>query len=432
MKNQIVKVKCIDITVDFYGVCKYEGLVIFVKGMLPDEEGDVKIIKIKKNIAYGIIDSLTVKSKYRIKETCPIAYKCGGCDIEHAEYRYQLILKKNLIINTFKNMKLDLCVNDVVSASYNYEYRNKMMVPVFNHKVGFYRNHSNDIVEFDNCYIESKISNLILNDLKILLDKFYVFDIVRHIVIRTNNDRSEYMVCLVIYRNDESFNDISREICSKYGLVKSFYLNINNDDTNVILSNNSILLSGNDYINDNTLGLSFRIPLNSFYQINNEQMLKLYQKIVEVASFNINDRVLDLFCGIGTISLYVSKYVKEVLGIELVKQSIDYANINKDLNHIVNVKFIHGDANIIDRYISNYNVAIIDPPRKGINSKLISTLINSSLDKVVYVSCNPATLARDLSLLKDYFTFSNLTPIDMFPNTKHIECVILLTRKNSK
>lgn len=415
-------------TVDFYGVCKYEGLVIFVKGMLPDEEGDIKIINIKKNIAYGIIDKLIVKSKYRVKEPCPIAYKCGGCDLEHANYEYQLILKKNCLINTFRNMKLDININDVIGANNNFKYRNKMMVPVSDNKIGFYRNHSNDIVEFENCLIETDLSNNIIKDLKILLEKYNLFNIVRHIVIRCNSDLTEFLVCIVSNNNDDNFKAITKELCSKYNEIKSFYININNKKTNVILGDKSILLNGNEYLNDNILDLNFMIPLNSFYQVNCEQMVSLYKKVVEVANFSKNENVLDLFCGIGTISLYISRFVKHVYGVELVKESIDYAAKNRDLNNIKNVDFVLGDANNIDKYIKGIDTVIIDPPRKGINKNLIDTLINSSVKKIVYVSCNPATLARDLSLLKNDFKFSELYPVDMFPNTKHIESVVSLER----
>lgn len=428
MKNTILKLKCIDITVDFYGVCKHEGLVIFVKGLIPDEVANIKIIKIKNTIAFGIIDELIEKSKYRIKEPCPVAYKCGGCDIQYIDYNYQLVLKKRLIENTINHTHLNLKVLDTIGSDDIYSYRNKIQVPVSNNKMGYYRNHSNDIVEFDNCFITSDISNSILRDIKKFIIEYSISTYIKHVVIR--NSINEYMVCLVCNTFDiPHIDEIVKNITNNYPEVKSFMLNLNTSDTNVIYGDLDKCLFGNEYLIDEVNDLSFMIPLRSFYQINSKQMRKLYDHIIKVGELSRNDKVLDLFCGIGTISLYISKYVKEVLGIEINKKSIEYANKNKSLNNIVNANFIQMDANKVSDYINKYDTIILDPPRKGINGELVDSLIHSSVNKIIYVSCNQATLLRDLDLLKDFFDIGNIQPLDMFPQTKHTECIVCLKRK---
>lgn len=428
MKNQILTLRCIDFTVDFYGVCKYEGLVIFVKGLMLDEVANVKILKIKNKIAFGIIDELIEKSKYRIKEPCPVAYKCGGCDIQYIDYNYQLVLKKRLIENTLKHTHLDLKVLDTIGSDDVYSYRNKIQVPVSNDKVGYYRNHSNDIVEFDNCFITNDISNSILKDIKKLIIKYSISTYIKHVVIRNSID--EYMVCLVCNTFDIPYIDeIVTTITNKYSQIKSFMLNLNVSDTNVIFGDFDKCIFGNEYLIDKVDDLSFMIPLRSFYQINSKQMKKLYDYVIKVGELNRNDRVLDLFCGIGTISLYISKYVKEVLGVEINEKSIEYANKNKLINNVANADFIQMDANKISDYINKYDTIILDPPRKGINGELVDSLIHSSVKKIIYVSCNQATLLRDIDLLKEYFVIGNIQPLDMFPQTKHIECIVCLKRR---
>lgn len=428
MKNDIVTLKCVDITVDFYGVCKHEGLVVFVKGMIPDEVAGVKIINIKNRIAFGIIDKLITPSKYRIKEMCPIAYKCGGCDLQHIDYNYQLILKKRLIENIFRNAKLDVDVKDVVSSKDILAYRNKIQVPVSNNKIGYYRNHSNDIVEFNNCFISSELTNSVLNDIKKYIFSNNISNNVRHVVIREAS--SGLMVCLVVNDINNIDNDnFVNYLLSKYNSIKSIMLNVNNKDTNVIFGDEDIVIYGEDYIVDKCNDISFAIPLRSFYQVNSSQMSVLYDLAIENGELNSNDCVLDLFCGIGSISIYISKFVHRVLGIEIVDKSIEYAKKNKELNNISNVDFVLSDANKVNDFIKDYNTIIVDPPRKGINKELINSIVENSIDKVIYISCNQSTLARDLNFLKEYYDIVSCQPVDMFPQTKHIESVTVLKRK---
>ena len=430
MKNEIIELKCIDMSVDGQGICKDNGLVYFVKGMILDEVAKVKVIAHKKNMSFGIIDELVVPSSHRINSICPISYKCGGCDYRYIDYDYQLVLKKRNLIQTFSNFHLDVEVDDVVKCDDPMYYRNKTQVPIADHQFGFYRKFSNDIVEFDECYIETRLANDILKDLKSLLLESKLDIYLRHILIKHALGTGEVMIGFITKDFNIDLSDIVYKITNKYKNIKSIILNLNDKETNVILGDKEKVIFGNDYIIDSFDGLKFKIALKSFYQVNYHQMIKLYNLIKEKANVNKEMNVLDLYSGIGTISLFLSKYVKHVTGVEIVKEAVDNANDNIKLNNIDNATFILDDAkNPLDQHLKDIDLVIVDPPRKGLNENLINSLINSNVNKVVYVSCNPATLARDLSILKDVFIVGNITPVDMFPWTTHVENVCLLSRK---
>ena len=425
MKNDIVRAKCIDISVDGFGIAKYNGLVIFVKGMIPGELADIKIISEKKNYSIGIIDKLIEKSKYRIESECPISYKCGGCDFRYIDYKYQLELKHNLLLNTFK----DYIVSSIIADDDPIYYRNKVQVPIRDGKIGFYRKFSNDIVEFDDCLIESKQANQIIKDLKRLLIERNIDKYFRHIIIKHAQGTDEIMLGFVINDFSIDLSDVVKDITNRYSNIKSVILNLNDKDTNVILGDKEKVLFGNDYINDIYDGIKVKLSLKSFYQVNYNQMLKLYSLIYKLSNVSCNDNVLDLFCGIGTISLYLARYAKHVTGVEIVKQAIDNAKENAMINNLTNVDFILADANKnMDSYLNDKDIVVVDPPRKGISKDLIQSIINSNINKIVYVSCNPATLARDLELFRNYYNIGDIYPIDMFPFTTHVESVVLMSR----
>jgi len=427
MKNDIVRCKCVDMSVDGQGIAKANDLVIFVKGMILDEEANVKIISEKKNMAFGIIDSFIKKSKYRIDSDCPISYKCGGCDYRHIDYNYQLVLKKNVLNNTFK----DFNVLDIIPDNNPYYYRNKVQIPVKDKKMGFYRKFSNDIVEFDDCLIESKIANEIIKDLKPLLIELKIDKYFRHILIKHAVKTDEVMIGFIV--NSFNFPSLSKVVdylTNKYKSIESIILNLNDKDTNVILGEKEKLIYGKDYIYDELDGIKVKLSLKSFYQVNHNQMLKLYAKIKEFSKVSKDDEVLDLYCGIGTISLYMARFAKNVVGVEIVEQAIENAKDNAKLNNIDNIDFVLADASKnMDKYIKGKDIVIVDPPRKGISEELINSLVNNNIKRIVYVSCNPATLARDLKIFKEYYNVSDIQPVDMFPHTIHVESVVLLTKK---
>jgi len=412
-------------SVDGLGICKVDKLVVFVKGMIVDEVADVKIIAEKKNYSIGIIDKLIEKSKYRIESDCPVSYKCGGCDFRYIDYDYQLTLKKNILDNTFK----DYIVKEFIKDDNPYYYRNKVQIPLKDNKMGFYRKFSNDIVEFDDCLIESKQANSIIFDLKQLLSntqKQYI----RHILIKHSLKTNEIMIGFIVNSFDVVLDDVVSKLVNKYPNIKSIILNLNDKVTNVILGDKEKILYGNDYIYDEYDGIKVKISLKSFYQVNYNQMLKLYKLVKDLANLNSDMTVLDLYCGIGTISLYLSRYVKEVIGVEIVEQAIRNAKDNAIINNISNARFILADARKdMDLYLENKDLVVLDPPRKGISEQLINSLKKSNIKKIIYVSCNPATLNRDLKLLEDTYNIGEIYPVDLFPFTVHSECVVTLDRR---
>lgn len=427
MKNQIVRGKCVDMSVDGHGIAKSGELVIFVKGMIKGEEADIKIISEKKTYAYGIIDKLIAESEHRRKPDCPIAYKCGGCDYRHINYDFQMEIKKDILCNTLRGYR----VMDIIRDDYPFYYRNKVQIPCRDHKMGFYRRYSNDIVEFDNCLIESETANAIINELKPLLIKEKLDEYVRHIVIKHARETDEVMVCFIVKKLNLKFDGIVEFLVKHYPNVKSVLLNLNDKDTNVILGTDEKLLYGNPYIIDRFDGIEVKISLKSFYQVNPKQMLKLYGKVRELAELNEDSKVLDLYCGIGTISLYLSRYAGSVTGVEIVAPAVDNAKENAKRNNITNCDFILADAGKnMDKYISGKDVVIVDPPRKGITKELIDSFVINKTKRIVYVSCNPATLARDLNELSKNYNVSEIYPVDMFGFTTHCECVCRLDLKD--
>ena len=426
MKNQIVRAKCIDMSVDGQGIAKAGDLVVFVKEMIVGEEADVKIIAEKKNYAFGIIDKLIVESPYRIKSDCPISYKCGGCDYRYINYDFQLKLKKDVLINTLKDFK----VNDIIKDDNPYYYRNKVQIPVKDHQMGFYRKFSNDVVVFDDCLIESKIANEIIADLKKILIEAKLDKYFRHILIKHGKGTNEVMVGFIVNSFDIDLSNVVDYLVSKYPNIKSIIMNLNDKDTNVILGKEEKVLYGNDYIYDIYDGIKVKLSLKSFYQVNYEQMLKLYAKIKEFSNVSKNDDVLDLYCGIGTISLYMARFAKHVTGVEIVETAVNNARDNAKINNMDNVDFVLADASKnMDEYIKGKDIVIVDPPRKGISKELIDSIIKNDIKYLVYVSCNPATLARDLDILKQHYNIGEIQPVDMFGFTTHVECVTVLNKK---
>ncbi len=427
MKNDIVRCRCIDMSVEGMGIARADNLVVFVKGMIKGEEADVRIIAEKKNYSIGIIEKMIVPSPYRVQSGCPIAYKCGGCDYRHVQYEYQLKLKKEVLQNTLKGYE----INDIVAADHPFYYRNKVQVPCRDHKMGFYRRFSNDIVEFDDCLIESRTANQIIADLKIMLSDKQDIDRIRHIVIKHAQGTDEVMLGFVVNSFDIDLDAVTDAICRKYPQIKSVILNLNDKETNVILGDEEKVLHGRDYIFDVYDGIRVKLSLKSFYQVNYWQMLKLYARIKGLAQVQNNSRILDLYCGIGTISLYLARYAGHVTGVEIVKEAIEDAKENALMNHLNNTDFILADASKdMDPYLKGMNTVIVDPPRKGLSKELIASLCNSRVERIVYVSCSPATLARDLELLKERYDIGTIHPVDMFPYTVHLECVVALQRRS--
>lgn len=440
--GNIIKGICIDYTHDGQAVVKDNGIPIFVPGLLIGEEADIEILYNKKSFKVGKIKKIYKMSKDRIAPRCPVSTACGGCCFQNLSYEKQLEYKKNKVLQAFSRIAgIDIDVENTIGMENPYNYRNKIQIPLKKDRTGkivsgFYKAKSHDIVAVESCAIEDERATAILKTIKKLMKDMNIspYDedrrtgIIRHVLIRTSAHYDEVMVVLVT--NIETFPSRSNFVKElvKECKITTVVQNINKRDTNVILGFKEFILYGKGFINDSLCGVNFQISSKSFYQVNPVQTEVLYGKAIEFADLRKNDNILDAYCGIGTIGLIASKHVESVTGIEIVPEAIDDARLNAKNNHILNAKFLIGDAS--DYMIKQkFDCVFVDPPRKGLDEKFLSTLLRAKIKKIVYVSCDPATLARDVKLLSDLYRVEKVQPVDMFPFTYHVETVVALVLK---
>ena len=439
--------KCVDYTYDGKGIIKKDNKVIFVDGVIKDEEVEIEITYESKNQTLGKLIKILKSSPHRVKSFCPLAKECGGCALQHLDYKKQLEFKTDHVqdcINKFS--KLDIKVNDCLGMENPFNYRNKSQVPFSMERknicYGFYKQNTHKIIQMDKCFIQTEDANEILKTIRDLMKKYklnaYEEDkrkgILRHVLIKKGFTTKEIMVVLIT--NVNSFpnrKEIVKDLVKAYPNIKTVVQNINTRDTNVILGEKENILYGSGYIEDYLLGVKFKISSKSFYQVNPIQTEKLYSKAIMLAQLSKNDRVLDTYCGIGTIGLIASKNVNEVIGVEIVKDAIKDAKSNANINKINNAHFVLADASdfMVDlaKTSEKMDVVFVDPPRKGCDEKFLSSIMKLSPKKIVYISCNPSTLARDLGILKEKYDIKEIQPVDMFPHTYHVETIALLHLK---
>lgn len=438
---------CSDYTYDGKGIVKNGKQVVFVDGALIGETLKVKIIYESKNQTLGKIEKIIKPSPNRVKPFCNLANDCGGCTLQHANYDEQLSFKTKHVqdcINKFA--KLDIKVNPCIGMKDPFFYRNKSQVPFSMSKgkikYGFYKQDTHSIIQMNQCKIQSEESNEILKAIKCLMEKYkipaYEEDrrrgVVRHVLIKKGFTTEQIMVVFVT--NTDTFPNrklLIKDLLKSFPNIKTIVQNINTRDTNVILGEKEMVLFGSGYIEDILMGVRFKISSKSFYQVNPIQTEILYSKAIELADLKKTDRVLDAYCGIGTIGLIASKNASEVIGVEIVKDAIKDAKNNAILNNINNVHFVLADAGDFmvnfSKTSEKIDVVFVDPPRKGCDERFLSSIIKLSPKKIVYISCNPSTLARDLYTLKDDYIINVVQPVDMFPHTFHVETIALLTKK---
>ena len=465
MKNEIKKLYITDVSNEGLGIARDNNFVYFVKdGVLGDTVNCI-ITKETKNIIYAKVVDVIEKSKYRCDDICNVSNPCGGCQLLNIKYEKQLEIKKNIVINNLIKIgkiekdSVEKVFDGIVGMDYPFFYRNKMQIPfgLRNNEIiyGFYAYGTHYIVTNDKCVVGFEGVDEILNAVKefLKISNISIYDenkregIFREVLLRSSNynrDSSrEVSVTLII--NDKNYKkklNLYKEFADYIlnrnytgQIIKTICLNINTKDTNVILGLENYILYGNGYIQDSILDIKYKIFINNFYQINMEMTRKLYSGIINYAKSIDLENVLDLYCGIGTITLQFSRFTKKVLGIEVVKESIETANINKKLNNIENVDFLCRDIedfNIDDLDCNNRNFDLIcvDPPRKGLNKNIIEKIIKFNPKKIIYVSCDSATLARDINyFMNNFYKIEKIKLYDMFPHTMHIETVVLLTRE---
>ena len=425
-----------------YGVTHVNKKVIFIPGALKDEVVKVKLISEHKKYSFGEIIKIIKKSDKRVEPLCPYAKYCGGCDFFHMPYDVEAQIKEDSVKMTIRDLK-DFKFEPIIKASNYLGYRNKVMIPFCKDEeddilYGFYEKNSHKIVSIDKCLISDDLTNEITHFIERYLSIFHISiynedkheGLFKELMIR-HTKTGEYMVVLVLTR-DYDFTDLKDKLVEYYPAIKSIYLNINEVKTNVVLSNNFKLIYGKETILEDILGLKFEVHPSSFLQINHDQCEKLYSKALELANLNSNMNVIDAYCGIGTITLNIAKKVKSVLGIEIVEDAINNANKNKELNNISNASFICGKCEDVIKDVSNkikYDVIFFDPPRKGCDQSFLDTVIKMQIEKIVYISCNPATMARDIKILiNNGYKLDTVVPVDQFPRTNNIETVCLLSK----
>ena len=400
--NVIKKVLISSVNHQGYGVARINNKVVFVENAITDDVVDIEIVKEYKKYALGEVVNFVSMSKEHITSACPYYDKCGGCQISHITHKAQLDFKKEKMRNIFSRY-LDMEISPKIISVNEYNYRNKVVFHIKDGKLGFYEDGTNKLIKIDNCLLlDERINNLIplFNN----LDLTYV----EKIMVRVTSKE----VMVVFY----GFID-------KIDVLKKYVSSI------ILVNIKEKLLYGKSYIKEEVNGLKFIISYNSFFQVNTKAMVRLYDKVLKYANLTKEDDVLDLFCGTGTIGIYLSMYCKSVLGVEIVEEAIKDANINKELNNIDNISFICGDVDRVINEKFNQNVLVVDPPRSGLNKNTKNVILNNGFDRIVYVSCDPMTLVRDLKDLSSKYEFKEITLVDMFPNTYHVESVCLLERR---
>ncbi|MTH54237.1 23S rRNA (uracil(1939)-C(5))-methyltransferase RlmD [Bacillus mangrovi] len=450
-KNEYYDLTFEDLTHEGAGVAKVQGFPIFVQNVLPGESAKVKIIKVKKGFAFGRLMALTEESPERVEAPCPIYKECGGCQLQHLSYKGQLDFKQKQVENVLSRIgKLDLdriTVHPTLGMNDPWNYRNKAQVPVGEREgalvAGFYQQRSHEIIDMQKCLIQQAENDDVVQAVKEICSRRGIRAYkeethkgwLRHIMVRYGQVSGEMMVVFVTRTNDFPHKtEIIEEITSRFGQVKSIVQNINIKRTNVIFGDETNVLWGEEYIYDSIGDIRFAISARSFYQVNPEQTKVLYDKALEYAELTGEETVIDAYCGIGTISLFLAQKAKKVYGVEIVPEAIEDAKRNAELNGLNNAEFGVGEAEVV---IPNWykqgikaDTIVVDPPRKGCDEALLKTILDMKPKRVVYVSCNPGTLARDLQVLEQggYETVE-VQPVDMFPQTMHCEAVAKIVLK---
>ena len=448
-KNKEYIVNIIDNGFEGEGIAKIEDYTIFISGALKGEKVKILIVKVHSSYAFGKIVEIIEKSKYRIAPDCVTYKRCGGCNLRHVDYEETLNMKQNAVQSLVnKTLLYPIEVNKTFAMGNPYHYRNKLQFPIGKDKngkttMGVFAKRTHEIIPIQGCAIQDIKSIQIAKYVMDAINEFglSVYDektgqgLMRHVVVKAAKSTEEYMVILVINAKElphaKKIAEALRGACHS---IVSVIVNVNMKKTNVILGDKNIVILGRDYITDRLGDYFFKISPLSFYQVNPVQAEALYNYAIVEAEITKNDIVFDLYCGIGTISIFMATSAKEVYGVEIVEQAIEMAKENAEFNEFKNTHFIAGDTEeVLTDLIENRkivpDVIIVDPPRKGLDKTSISNILKVKPRRVVYISCNPASLVRDLRLLEESYVVKSIQPFDMFCFTSHVECVAVLELK---
>lgn len=447
-KNEEYIVNIIDYGMEGEGIAKINDFTIFIPNAMKDEKVKIIIVKVLSSYGFGKILEILEKSPYRVEEDCDTYKRCGGCNLRHINYDETLNIKEQMVQNLVnKTLENPIKVEKTIGMGNPYNYRNKVQYPVGMNKqneisVGVFAKRTHEIIPINSCLIQTEISQKIAFAIQKFIIQKHISayneetreGLFRHIVIKVGMRTHEVMCILVLNGKKLPYENELVEMLVKTYNVKTIIKNINTKNTNVIMGNQNIVLHGDGYIYDILGDYTFKISPNSFYQVNPVQAELLYNKAIEMAKLKKEEILFDLYCGIGTIGIFASPYVKKVYGIEIVEQAIQDAKENAKTNGIQNIEFLAGDvekvfANLIEKKQIFPDVIIVDPPRKGLDKNTINNFLAIEPKKIVYISCNPATLVRDLKMLEEKYHVEKMQPVDMFPFTSHCEVATSLTLK---
>ena len=447
-KNEIVEVEIVDLTHEGAGVAKVDGLVFFVENALPGEIIRMRVLKVNKKIGYGKVEEYLEKSPHRNEELDLAYLRSGIADLGHLAYPEQLKFKAKQAKDSLYKMAgiTDMEVPLTLGMDHPVQYRNKAQVPVrrVNGQVetGFFRKNSHDLMPIEDFYIQDPVIDQVIVALRDLLRRYDLkpYDekeqsgLIRNLVVRRGHHSGEIMVILVttrpkIFRVEQ----LIEQVIKQFPEIVSVMQNINDQNTNAIFGKEWRVLYGQDYITDQMLGNSFQISGPAFYQVNTEMAEKLYQTAIDFAELSEEDVVIDAYSGIGTIGLSVAKHVKDVYGVEVIPEAVENSQKNASINGITNAHYVADSAeNAMTKWSKNGikpDVIIVDPPRKGLTESFIKASVAMQPEKITYVSCNPATMARDIKLYQELgYELKKVQPVDLFPQTHHVECVALLVK----
>lgn len=424
------------------GVGHLEGYAIFVDGALPGEVVKVSLYERHKSYARANLIEIIQPSPNRIKPVCSLFGQCGGCQLMHLSYSEQLIQKQKRVENSLKRIgKLDVTIEPCLPSPDQLNYRNKIQLPVKlgdeGPYLGLYAKSSHDLVKVDHCHIHCPLGEEIYQKIKELLphsgiepyDSAKGTGELRHILIKSSINLGEVLVILITKTNQvKNLEKFAEKIMNSSSLIKGVVQNINNSTGNVILGNRYQLLCGSMYIREKLGDLYFNISPASFFQVNTRQAERLYQRALEISQLNGDETILDAYCGVGTLALYFAKHCKRVIGIECVPEAIQDAKENAKLNNIHNATFVCALSEDYIKNIQAVDLIILNPPRKGCEKSFLEGIKKLKPKKMIYISCDPSTLARDLAILHEYgYTIEIVQPFDMFPQTAHVECLVKLT-----
>ena len=450
-KNDKYEVEIINNGYEGEGVAKIDNFTIFIKGAIKGENCKILIEKVNKSYAFGTLLEVAEVSGNRVEADCKTYKRCGGCSLRHIKYEETLNIKRDIVQNLVnRTIEKKITVNNVIGMREPYHYRNKLQYPVGRDKnnvpvMGVFANRTHEIIPVEKCLIQNKEAEKVAkeifrfikeNNISIYNEKTRK-GAIRHIIVKIGVKTNE-MMCIIV-SNEEKIdkeNELVENITAEFSDVKTIIKNINNKNTNVILGDTNILMHGDGYIYDKLGEYTFKISAKSFYQTNPVQTEVLYDKAIEFAKLDKGDILCDLYCGIGTIGIFASKKVNKVYGIEIVEEAVDTARENAKLNNVDNIEFIAGDVEkafkeLIEKHNVRPTIIIVDPPRRGLDEVTINKINELGVNKLVYVSCNPSTMVRDMRILEKQYEIVEIQPVDMFPYTTHVECLSVLCLKNS-